>query len=180
MRPYNPERFRELIIYVAGRMERTGHKGSGRIKLAKMLWLSDFEAYLRLGDSLTGARYLADKYGPSPPEELIQSRTLNPETEFAYERGFRRQKLPRAKRAVRPGVFDERELALVNEVVDRYRDWTGDDVVNKVAHTHPGYKLVEPGQEVPYDSVFISTELPPERAVELGRQLIREGKLGNL
>jgi len=176
MRPYSAERFRELLLYIADRMERTGHRGSGRIKLAKMLWLSDFEAYLRLGDSITGARYVSDKFGPSPPEELIQSRSFNPETEFAYEPGFDRQRLPRVKRAVRTTVFDSRELALVDEVVDRYRDWTGDQVVTRVAHNHPGYKLVGPGQEVPYDSVFISTESPPVEAVELGKRLIREGK----
>lgn len=176
MRPYSAERFRELLLYIADRMDRTGHKGLGRIKLAKMLWLSDFEAYRQLGDSITGARYVSDKLGPSPPEELIQARSFNPETEFAYEPGFDRQKLPKVKRPVRTSMFHSKELALVDEVVDRYRDWTADEVVKRVAHEHPGYKLVELGQEVPYESVFISTEPPPAEAVELGRQLIREGK----
>ncbi len=176
MRPYDQQRFRELLLYVADRMAKTEHRGRGRIKLAKLIWLSDFEAYLRLGDSITGAIYHRDAFGPSPRAELLEARSFNPETEFAYEPGFDKQKLPVAKRSADTSLFSEAELALVDEVVDRYRSLTSKQLVDDVAHEHPGYKLVRVGEIVPYDSVFVSTDPPPDAAVERGRQLVREGK----
>ena len=38
---------------------------------------------------------------------------------------------------------------------------------------------VKLGEEVPYDSVFLPTEPPPDAAVELGERLIRAGVWGN-
>src|SRR2546423_1634179 len=60
----DPVKLRELILHIAKRMEKDQHAGQGRIKLAKLLWLSDFEAYRRFGRSITGARYVADELGP--------------------------------------------------------------------------------------------------------------------
>jgi hypothetical protein len=179
MRPYSPERFRELLLYIADRMAHTDHAGRGRIKLVKMIWLSDFEAYLKLGDAITGAEYRSDKLGPSPPDELIQTRTLNSATEFAYEPGYDRQQLPIAKRPARTELFDARELELVNEVVDRYRSWTADRVVKEIAHEHPGYKLVKLGEVVPYDSVFISLAPPSPSTVARARELVSGGHGGD-
>ena len=49
------KKLRELILYLATRMERDQHAGQGRIKLAKLLWLTDFEAYRRFGRSIDDA-----------------------------------------------------------------------------------------------------------------------------
>lgn len=168
-------KLRELILYIATRMERDQHAGQGRIKLAKLLWLSDFEAYLTLGQSITGARYVSDKLGPSPVDELLAVRDLEDSGSLVQEPGFEQQKLPRAQRPPDTELFSADELALVDRLLDRYRSWTAKRIVD-LAHEHPGYKLVKLGDEVPYESVFISTEPPPREAVELGRRLIREGK----
>jgi len=179
-RPYSGERFRELLLYIAERMEQTGHVGRGRIKLAKLLWLCDFEAYLKLGRSITGAQYHKDNLGPSPRAELLEARTLNPATEFAYEPGFDKQKLPVAKRPPHLALFEQREISLAAEVVDRYRQWTTDRLVHQIAHEHPGFKTVGFGKPVPYESVFVSTDPPPDRAVQRGRELVSDGRWGDI
>jgi hypothetical protein len=171
----NSSRLRELILYIAARMEKDHHAGQGRIKLAKLLWLTDFEAYRRLGHSITDTRYVADEMGPSPVDELLAVRDLESTGGLEMEPGFERQKLPRAQRPPRTEVFSAEELHLVDDVLTRYREWTGRQLVH-LAHQHPGYKLVGMGEEVPYDSVFLPVEPPSEEAVELGRRLIREGK----
>jgi hypothetical protein len=176
--PVNEQKLRELILYIAERMEKDQHAGQGRIKLAKLLWLSDFQAYLELGHSITGTRYVADELGPAPVDELLAVRDLEGSGRLTLDPGYRRQRLPRAQRPADTAIFGSDELAIVNELLDRFRCWTGKELVD-LAHEHPGYKLVHPDEEVPYDSAFLPTEPPPQAAVELGRQLIREGRWGN-
>jgi hypothetical protein len=142
-------KLRELILYIADRMERDDHAGQGRIKLAKLLWLSDFEAFRRFGKSITGARYVADELGPAPVDELLALRDLEGSGALVQEAGYDRQKLPRAQRPSDTTEFTEGELAVVNEMLDRYRAWTGSQLVD-LAHEFPGYKIAKRGGEVPY------------------------------
>src|SRR4051794_40938620 len=123
-------KLRELILYIASRMEQDDHAGQGRIKLAKLLWLSDFEAYRRFGESITGARYVADKLGPAPVDELLAIRDLEGSGYLEMEPGYDKQKLPRARRPADTAVFSERELAVVDELLDKYRAWTGQQLVD--------------------------------------------------
>src|SRR5438876_2369422 len=98
-------KLKELILYIAARMEKDQHAGQGRIKLAKLLWLSDFEAYRQLGKSITGSRYVADELGPAPVEELLALRDLEGSGYLVLAPGYKRQRLPRAQRPPRTEEF---------------------------------------------------------------------------
>jgi hypothetical protein len=166
-------KLRELILYIAWRMEQDDHAGQGRIKLAKLLWLSDFEAFRRFGQSITGARYVADKLGPAPVDELLALRDLEASGALVLEPGYDKQRLPRAKRPADVSVFTEGELALVNEMLDSYRDKTGQQLVD-LAHEYPGYKIAEIGKDVHYRTVHIDPEGPTDRDIERARELARD------
>jgi hypothetical protein len=165
-------KLRELILYIADRMERDDHTGRGRIKLAKLLWLTDFEAHRRFGRSITGARYIADELGPAPVDELLAIRDLEASGALEMEPGFDREKLPRALRPAQTALFDAGELAIADEMLDKYRTWSGKALVD-LAHDFPGYRVVGRGQDVPYRSVHIAAEGPTDldraRAEELAR-----------
>ena len=154
-------------------MERDDHAGQGPIKLAKLLWLCDFEAYRRFGRPITEARYVADELGPAPADELLALRDLEASGYLGLEPGYRRQQLPRAKRPPETEVFTSNELEVLDEILERYRGWTGKQLVD-LAHEFPGYRIAELGQDVPYRSVHVSAEGPSEqdiaRAVELARE----------
>lgn len=166
-------KLRELILYIAARMERDEHAGQGRIKLAKLLWLSDFEAFRRFGRSITGARYVADELGPAPVDELLALRDLEGSGYLILEPGYDRQRLPRAKRPPNTELFDEGELAVVDEMLGRYRTWTGKQLVD-LAHEFPGYRIAELGQDVPYRSVHISAEGPTDGDIARAQELARD------
>ena len=166
-------KLRELILYIAARMERDDHAGQGRIKLAKLLWLSDFEAFRRYGKSITGARYVADELGPAPVDELLAMRDLEGSGYLVLEPGYDRQKLPRAKRPPDTEVFDEGELAVVDEMLNRYRAWTGKQLVD-LAHEFPGYKIAEMGDEIPLRSVYIPAEGPSATDIARAEDVARE------
>lgn len=175
MTPHSADdkKLRELILYIASRMEQDDHAGQGRIKLAKLLWLSDFEAYRRFGESITGARYVADELGPAPVDELLALRDLEGSGYLVLEPGYDRQRLPRAQRPADLSVFTEGELAVVNEMLDQHRASTGKQLVD-LAHEFPGYKITELGQDVGYHTVHIDPEGPTEHDLARAEELARE------
>jgi hypothetical protein len=165
-------RLRELILLLAGRMEADEHAGQGRIKLAKLLWLSDFEAHRRFGRSITGERYIADELGPAPADELLALRDLEAAGDLVIEPGYGQQQLLRAQRPANTSLFGKGELAIVEEMLTKYRTWTGRRLV-KLAHEYPGWTLAQRGADIPYHSVHISASGPEARDIERARELAR-------
>jgi hypothetical protein len=166
-------KLRELILLLAARMEADEHAGQGRIKLAKLLWLSDFEAHRRFGRSITGERYIADELGPAPADEMLALRDLEATGDLLIEPGYEQQQLLRAKRPANTSLFSEGELAVVEEMLTKYRKWTGRRLV-KLAHEYPGWILARRGAAIPYHSVHISASGPTRRDIERARELARD------
>ena len=59
------EKFRSLVHYVCWRCADDPAK-LGRVKLNKILWLTDFTSYYETGKPMTGARYVKRQFGPVP------------------------------------------------------------------------------------------------------------------
>src|SRR5579884_3019205 len=92
MEPFDQVKFRELVLYIAGRCEALPRYG--KTKLYKILFFADFEAYRRTKRPITGARYLAWEMGPVPESEertLIES-TMPQEGLLALKRSGREQR----------------------------------------------------------------------------------------
>ncbi len=166
-------KLRELILLLAARMEADEHAGQGRIKLAKLLWLSDFEAHRRFGQSITGERYIADELGPAPADEMLALRDLEATGDLVIEPGYEQQQLIHVTRPANTSLFSEGELALIDEVLTKYRRWTGKRLV-RLAHEYPGWILAQRGADIPYHSVHISASGPTERDRERARELARD------
>lgn len=132
------DRLEELILYIASRMEQDQHVGRGRIKLAKLLYRIDFEAYARWGQSVSGTRYHADRLGPVPSGELLATRDLIAQGRFDWRNEWDKQELPIALDAPQLDVFAPREVALADEQLDLYREVSGDAMVEE-AHRFAGW-----------------------------------------
>src|SRR5437762_11206186 len=65
---FNAQKFKELVLHLAERS--ADDPGFGSTKLNKLLYFCDFEAYRRLGRSITGARYQKLEWGPAAVEFL--------------------------------------------------------------------------------------------------------------
>jgi hypothetical protein len=163
----------ELILLIAARMESDNHAGRGRIKLAKLLWLSDFEAHRRYAQSITGERYIADALGPAPADEMLALRDLEARGDLVTEPGYEKQQLLHVTRPVNTSLFTDRERGIVEETLNKYRTWTGSQLV-ELAHEYPGWKLAQRGAEIPYHSVHIDPAGPTERDLERARELARD------
>lgn len=166
-------KLQELILLLAARMEADEHAGQGRIKLAKLLWLSDFEAHRRFGRSITGERYVADELGPAPADEMLAMRDLEAAGDVVIEPGYRQQQLIHATRPADTSLFSKGELAVIEEMLTKHRKWTGSRLV-KLAHEYPGWILARRGANIPYHSVHISVSGPTKRDIARARELARE------
>jgi Protein of unknown function (DUF4065) len=158
--PHSKERLEELILYIAQRMEHDNHVGRGRIKLAKLLWRSDFAAFWQLGKPITETKYHADEHGPSPVDELLALRDLQAQGRLDLRNEWDRQQIPVVAGDPPPRLelFSQDELAIVDAQLDQYRYVTG-KAMRDEAHEFPGYKHAWRGGRgkhtpVPFESVF--------------------------
>src|SRR5688500_7193326 len=61
---FNRSKFKELVLYLAQVSEREDDEGFGMVKLNKLLYRTDFEAFRLLGHSITGETYEKQEFGP--------------------------------------------------------------------------------------------------------------------
>ena len=152
------DRLQELILYLAQKMERDRHKTPSRMKLAKLLFRIDFEAYAARGRPVTDTPYAADKYGPKPVDELLATRELKDALRFDWERPWDRMEVPVAKDEPRMEVFEPWERRLIDAIADQYRSKTASAMVEE-AHEFPGWiHAWDEGRgertPVPYEAIF--------------------------
>jgi hypothetical protein len=152
-------KLKELIVYLAGKMDDDQHVGRGRIKLAKLLWRCDFAAFWLFGTPITEAGYQADKLGPVPVQELLTLRDLEAEGRLEIRNEWDHQQVPVAiGRGPNLGLFTAAEISLVDDQLDRYRFVSARTMVDE-AHEFPGWINAWRRGEgrhsaIPFESVF--------------------------
>ena len=169
---FERDKFRELLLYVA--REAADDPTFGAVKLNKVLFRSDFEAYAVRGKPITGARYQRLPAGPAPvamlpiEEELL--RWGDAEVEVRDYHGLKQSRLV-PQREPDLSLFAAEELQLVDRAIRTF--WGMDaTTLSQLSHEESkGWQIVGDRQDIPYGSVFLSTEPPPADAVERARQL---------
>jgi antitoxin SocA-like protein len=160
-REYDPERLAELIMYVAQRS--LGDPRFGGTKLNKILFFADFEAYRRLGQSITGATYQHLPQGPCAHQLLpvIDSVLANDAkwVERSTYAGTQRQLIP--LRPARVELFTGPEVAIIEEVLTELGSLTNTQVSQR-SHETVSWQLTQVRDEIPYGTALLSHEPPTE------------------
>lgn len=166
---YDEQKLKELILYVAAKCDEDPRFGA--VKLNKILFFSDFAAYAKFGRPITGAEYRKYPQGPCPSRmKVIKQEMENGREAYEYinplDDGLRERRLL-AWRKPDLGMFSVDEIAIVDEAIRRWWGRTGTDI-SEVSHQHPGWKLTELKEEIPYFTAFIaepgSVELDEEES----------------
>ena len=152
------EKLGEMVLYLAQRMQRENHTTPSRIKLAKLLFFIDFEAYARFGRSVSATTYHADRLGPAPTAELTTTRDLEADGRLRWENPWERMLVPVAVGDPVLNAFEPRERELMDEFLGRYRFTAAQQMVDE-AHRFPGWIHAwrdgeGSGSPVPYTSIF--------------------------
>ena len=174
-RPYDPERFRRLALYIASRS--VNDPKFGKTKLAKIMFYSDFIAFTELGDSITGAMYVRAPQGPYPrgamePALWTARRCGEGVIVNSNYMGRSQQRLV-ATEDVDASIFSGPEISLVEQVIEALRDMDASDV-SALSHLAPGWKYADEWANIPYSMAFVSDDPLDEDAIEIGQQVAKE------
>ena len=126
--------------------------GQLKTKLNKLLFYLDFKHFKENTISVTGARYIHLQYGPVPDNfdyffaELERRGALEMIEEAHGEyTGFKCI----ARSAPDLTVFDESELAVLNLIVDHFRDY-GSKAIMELSHTETAYRSTRDRETISY------------------------------
>lgn len=140
--PSSRYRLKQLILYVASRME--GADFFGTTKLNKVLYRSEFAAYRETGHKLTEFHYQKNRLGPTL--RAFQPITAEMESEglIAWEirtRGRTEERRVRALVEPDMSVFSDLDIAKVDTEIQRAWDLTGKQVSDEEHRTAAWYAM---------------------------------------
>lgn len=165
------EKMRELIVYISDRCETD--ETFGAVKLNKILFLADFNAFLNLGTPITGHEYMALKNGPVPRRLLpLHAQLLEEGSISLKERDFGgyRQKKTLALRPANLKLFSAEEIDLVDRIIENTRNKSGAELI-EMFHAFLGWKLaIAEGERtsIPYSVGLVSDRAPSLDEIALG------------
>ena len=165
-------KLKELILYVALKSQQDPNFGA--TKLNKILFYADFNAYVRLGKSITGQDYQALAQGPAPRRMLPICEQMENARDIALEEApcaSYTQKRTIPLRDPDLSHFSKEQIELVDEVIKGLWKETA-QAVSDLSHMFLGWKLAEEGETVPYDVALLSdqADLTPSE-IKKGRAL---------
>ncbi len=175
-REYDPERFKDLVLFIAWEMRDDPH--FGRTKLAKTLFYVDFDAYAGEGESLTGSTYEHWDHGPFPPQLYDVERELEREGRATIKEsegpGDEAKLLPTREPSPRAPVEEWIKVFVAKRARELAQEpsWRVEDA----SHRHRGWELTEDREPIPYSTHFIPPvrARPPEETFKWARQVVDE------
>lgn len=173
---FDSRKLGELMIYISRRS--ADDPNFGKTKLMKLLAFTDFLAFGRTGEPVTGATYIKLDYGPAPQQALAVIEGLKRQgsvSVVAEQSGSYSRSRLLAHRDILPGILSEAELAITDEVIDHYRGWNNTALSDESHREFTGWRMVEDKETIPYGSVFLAADQTPSPpAIAYGRKLAAE------
>lgn len=153
------KRLGELILLIC--QKSAGDDNFGAVKLNKLLFYSDFFAYARWAESITGADYWNLSEGPAPRrlvqvrQQLIKAKALAIQ-HVDLPLGLVQQRPIQLRRPDR-SLFNNAQLDLIDEVIAENRNLTAKQISDK-SHREWGWKLTKEKEKIELDTIFLSPE----------------------
>ena len=160
------EKLRELVLYISELSE--GDRPFGAVKLNKLLFYVDFNAYKHLGKPVTGQEYQKLEHGPCPRRMKPIMESMSSSGEIAIrkvEYYGHNQHRPFALREPNLDIFTAREIDLINRVVEHFRGINATEISEK-SHAFAGWLLAEEGETIPYDVALVGNQPPSTKALK--------------
>jgi hypothetical protein len=165
--PESEQRFRELVLYICEKCATDPKYGA--TKLNKILYFSDFLGYARFGEPITGFEYQREKNGPVP-KRMIRTGELAMQpvklVSGLVQHRYVNLREPRLK------AFTPEQIALVDSIIEKFWGFNADEV-SDFSHQMVGWKIAQPGESIPYESVFISAEPLTDADIQRANELAK-------
>lgn len=171
---FDEAKFKELILYIAEQC--ASHPYFGATKLNKLLFFSDFIAYEELGESITGAEYMALEFGPGPRHLLPIREEMVLDGDITIEHVGLQQRVI-AQRTPDKEQFSPAERKIVDRVI-AVLEFQDAEWVSELSHKFLGWKAawaetLVTGKRamIPYETVHVSNRPLTEVEVADGKAL---------
>lgn len=149
------DKLKNLMLYIAQQCE--DDERFGALKLNKLLFLIDFNAYAAQGKPVTETTYVRRHKGPVPKDLVPARRELINEKKATLERvevvpGYPQDVL---KPLTEPdmSMFNDEERTIIDAIIHGYKPYTGTRLSN-ASHELLPWKDSLDGEEIPYYMVF--------------------------
>jgi len=132
----NRYKVKQFILYVASKMEQA--KRFGSVKLNKVLYRADHEAYRQFGQKITTYSYQKNKLGPTLYAYPHVVREMEEDGQLGWESrlaGRQTERRPIAKTQPDLRVFLAHELAIIDQEIERAWSSSGRGVSNEEHET---------------------------------------------
>ena len=153
--PGRQGRLRDAILYIADKCKEA--ERFGLVKLNKMLWKADFDAFRERGQPVTGRQYKRQKDGPVPYEmRPLLDEMLGQEQIRIEQRLVRDLIEKRVIPIARPSLhnFSPADLSYLDRAVKFYWEYTGTEASD---HSHGvAWRTRENGDDMPYELAYLS------------------------
>lgn len=172
---FNGSKFKELVLLFAARS--ADDPLMSRVKLNKLLYRADFEAFRVLGSSISGATYMRGEHGPMAAELPVTEEELGRRGYLSWrleEAGPHTQKVPVAEESPDESLFSPQELAIIEGTLNELTDLGGKGAREWSHRNSAGWNLVDDEAPIPYETAFVSMERPAESLFRRAKQLARE------
>ena len=150
----------------------------GAVKLNKILYYADFDAYRLLGQPITGATYRKLQAGPAPKQllsardELIQEGRLWLDSRQYFNRIQKRLLLVEGE-SPNSELFAPEERQVIDSVIEFLWPMSAREA-SDYSHREPGWMLAGEREEIPYESAFLSADPIDQETEETGIRIGRE------
>lgn len=165
-RDFDRGKFKELVLHLS--QASAEDEGFGMVKLNKLLFRADFEAFRLLGRSITGEEYEKQEYGPVARDLPIVLDELA-RTGYIiwqhYDAGPYKRDVPEAVEVADMGAFSDEERDVIARTLTELRVF-GARGVSEWAHEQSvGWRVKRTGERIPYTSAVVSRRQLAPRAL---------------
>jgi hypothetical protein len=177
-REFDSGRFKEAVLYFAERSSEEVDPQMSRVKLNKLLFRADFEAFRLLGQSITGATYLRGEHGPMAAQLPISEEELGRAGYLHYridESGPFERKIPIADESADAEQFSAAERGIMDRALQELAPYGGKGASVWSHEESAGWRLTPEEEVIPYETAIIASEPGPDDAVERLRQRVVSG-----
>jgi uncharacterized phage-associated protein len=161
MPQFNRGKFKELVLHLSQASAKD--EGFGMVKLNKLLYRADFEAFRLLGRPITGEEYEKQEFGPVARDLPIVLDELASAGYVLWQvipSGPYTRKVPAATPEGRADLreFSEDELEIISRTLEELRAYGGKAVSEWSHEQSSGWRAAKIGQRIPYGTALISTD----------------------
>lgn len=149
----NVEKFKQMYVYILNQFRACGLP---KTKLAKLLYLVDFNHYYNNLESMSNVLYKCKEYGPlaDPFLELTDNMFDNGEIEIAFlSEGAQMISIPSCLNDLDFSLLSNSDKKEIEDVCEKWRNKSTSVIVNFTHHQKP-WKSCRPNEVIPYELIL--------------------------